>query len=72
MAEITSAQEAIDIASEFIEPHYPWHRPLKAVRQAGIWIVEFDVGAVRVETATVKIDADTKEVKEFVKVPTGE
>ena len=70
MPEITSGAEAINIASEFIEPHYPWHQPLKAVREQNIWLIEFDVGALRVETAVVKIDADTHEIKEFVKVPT--
>ena len=56
MSEITSAAEAIDIASEFIEPHYPWHQPLKAVRERNIWLIEFDVGALRVETVyTLKL-----------------
>ena len=70
MPEITSADEAINVASRFIEPHYPWHQPLKAVKEQNIWLVEFDVGALRVETAVVKIDAATREVKEFIKVPT--
>ena len=69
MAEITSAQEAINVAKEFIEPHYPWHQPVKAVREDGIWVVEFDVGAVKVEIATVKVDANNQEIKEFIKVP---
>ena len=72
MTTITSAQEAIDIAQQFIEPHYPWHKPLKAVRDNDVWIVEFDVGAIRVETAVVRIDASTKEIKEFIKVPVAE
>ena len=72
MAEITSAEEAINIAGEFIEPHYPWYRPTKSVREDGYWIVEFDVGALRVETAVVRIDAKTREIKEFTKLPTVE
>ncbi len=72
MTAITSAQEAIEIAQQFIEPHYPWHRPLKAVREDDVWIVEFDVGAIRVETAVVRVDASTKEIREFIKVPTVE
>ncbi len=67
MAEITSAKEAIEVAQEFIGPYYPWHQPVEAVREDGTWVVEFDVGAVKVETATVKIDAATREVKEFVR-----
>jgi hypothetical protein len=67
MAEITSAQEAIKIAQEFIEPYYPWHQPVKAAREDGTWIVEFDVGAIKVQIATVKIDASTREIKEFIK-----
>ena len=67
MAEITSAKEAIGLAQNFIEPHYPWHRPVKAIRQDGVWIVEFDVGAVDVEIASMKIDAITGEITEFVK-----
>ncbi|MCH8206062.1 MAG: hypothetical protein IH956_03560 [Chloroflexi bacterium] len=72
MNEITSAKDAIDVAGDFIEPHYPWHRPIKATRENGDWIVEFDVGALRVETAIVRIDAETKEITEFTKVPTVE
>ncbi len=72
MTTITSAQEAIDIAQQFIEPHYPWHKPLKALREDDVWLVEFDVGAVRVETVVVRIDASTKEIREFVKVPVAE
>ena len=68
MAEITSAQQAINIAQEFIEPYYPWHQPVKAVREDGTWVVEFDVGALKVEIATIKLDADSQEIKEFVKV----
>ena len=72
MSDIISATEAIDIAQGFIEPYYPWHRPVKAVRENGTWVVEFDVGAVKVEIATVKIDTSSKEVKEFTKAPTEE
>lgn len=69
MAEITSAQEAITIAEDFIAPYYPWRRPIKASRGDGTWTVEFDVGAVKVEVATVKIDAATREIKELIKAP---
>ena len=69
MSEDISAQEAIEIAQEFIEPYYPWRQPIKAVRENGQWIVEFDVGAVKIEIATVKVDAINKEIKEFVKAP---
>ena len=72
MNEITSAREAIHIAQDFIEPHYPWHQPVKAVRENGIWVVKFDVGAIKVEIATVKIDARTKEIDEFVKATPAE
>ena len=30
MAEITSAEEAIKVAGEFMEPYYPRYRPTKA------------------------------------------
>lgn len=69
MTDMTSAQEAINIAGEFIEPHYPWYRPIKAASENGVWIVEFDVGAIKTEVATVRIDASTREITEFIKAP---
>ena len=67
MSEITSAQDAIETAEKFLEPYYPWLRPVKAVREGDTWLVEFDVGAVKVEIASVKINAASREVKEFNK-----
>ncbi|MCI0439462.1 MAG: hypothetical protein L0177_10055 [Chloroflexi bacterium] len=69
MSEITSAREAIEVAEKFIEPYYPWRQPVKAVREGDTWLVEFDVGAVKVVVASVKLDAHTREIKEFNRAP---
>ena len=69
MRENTGAQEAREIGRECVRPEGRGGEPIKGVRENGEWIVEFDVGAVKIEIATVKVDASNKEIKEFVKAP---
>lgn len=67
MIQMTSAQEAIKVAEDFLGPYYPWRQPVKAVREGDVWTVEFDVGAVKVQIVSLKIDAKTREIRELIR-----
>ncbi|MFQ6116315.1 MAG: hypothetical protein ACE5NG_19835 [bacterium] len=69
MAEIKNASQATEKALSFLLEKYPMRgkvaRPLKAVHENNFWVVEFNVGIVRVMVATIKIDRSTGEVIEY-------
>jgi len=69
MNKIKNASEATDKALSFLMEKYPLRgklaRPLKAVHEDNLWIVEFNVGIVKVIVATIKIDASTGDVLEY-------
>lgn len=57
--EVDSAEEAMDIANAFMKKDHPVALPLKVVRRDDVWLVDVDIGAVRMEIVRVKIDAKT-------------
>jgi hypothetical protein len=60
---VDNADEAMEIAHYFFkEKGKTVALPMKAVRQNDVWLVDIDVGAVRLEIATVKIDAKTGDI----------
>jgi len=60
---VDNADQAMEIAHYFFkEKGKTVALPMKAVRQNDVWLVDIDVGAVRLEIATVKVDANTGEV----------
>lgn len=63
--EVTSAEAATRIALAFAKRHSLVAVPLRAVRQDGLWLVEIDVGLLRVLKATLKIDAATGTILEY-------
>ncbi len=63
--EINSAEEATEIAVSFIKKHRWYTRPLKAVREDDVWLVEIDVGPLFAVVAKVKIDAKTGKILEY-------
>jgi hypothetical protein len=52
-------EEAMAIANAFMKKDNPVALPLKAVIRDDIWLVDVDIGAVRMEIVRVKIDANT-------------
>ena len=62
---IKSATEATDMAQSFIKKYYVIARPLKAVKENGNWLVEFDVGPLSVVVAKVKVDAQSGNILEY-------
>lgn len=62
---VKSAKEATEIAQSFVEKHRFWARPLKAVRQDDIWLVEIDVGPLTTMIAKVKVDAKSGDILEY-------
>jgi len=63
--EIKSATEATDVAMSLIKRYRSYARPLKAIREDGIWLVEVDVGIIHTTVAKVKIDAKSGDVLEY-------
>lgn len=59
---IDDAEEAMHIAHSFMKKDNPVALPLKAQQREDIWLVDVDVGAVRMEIVRVKIDANTGEI----------
>ncbi|MBI2908593.1 MAG: hypothetical protein HYX92_13190 [Chloroflexi bacterium] len=62
---LKSAEEATSKALSFLKKYHPWARPMKAVREDGIWLVQVDVGALKTKIGTIKLDAQTGKVLEF-------
>lgn len=65
MAEVRTAQEAVQVAEQFLLKYYAFRRPHKAVREDGTWLVEFDVGVLRSEIARIRVDAGTGDIVEY-------
>jgi len=65
MTEVKSAAEATEIALSFIKKHRSYARPIKAVREDDIWLVEIDVGPLLTMVAKIKIDADSSVILEY-------
>jgi hypothetical protein len=59
---VDNAEEAMDVANSFMKKDNAVALPLKAVRRDDIWLVDVDIGAVRMEIVRVKIDAKTGEI----------
>ena len=63
--EIKSAKEATEVALSFIKKYRFIARPLKAVREDNIWLVEIDVGPIFAMVAKVKLDAKSGDILEY-------
>jgi len=59
---VDDALDAMAIANAFMKKDNPVALPLKAVRRDDVWLVDVDVGEVRMEIVRVKIDANTGEI----------
>jgi len=59
---VDSVEEAMDIAHSFMKKGKTVALPLGAVRQDDVWLVDVDIGAVRLEIVRVKVDAKTGEI----------
>jgi len=56
---VDDVEDAMAIANAFMKKDNPVALPLKAQRRDDIWLVDVDIGAVRMEIVRVKIDANT-------------
>ena len=63
--EVKSARAATEIAQSFISKYRMFTRPLKAVREGDIWLVDLDVGPLFTTIAKVKVDAKSGEILEY-------
>jgi hypothetical protein len=56
---VDNAEDAMAVANAFMKKDNSVALPLKAVRRDEVWVVDVDIGAVRMEIVRVKIDAKT-------------
>ena len=56
---VDNAEDAMAVANSFMKKDNSVALPLKAVRRDEVWVVDVDIGAVRMEIVRVKIDAKT-------------
>jgi hypothetical protein len=56
---VDDALDAMAIANSFMKKDNPVALPLKAQQREDIWVVDVDIGEVRMEIVRVKIDAKT-------------
>ena len=61
-SEVKSAEQATRIATSFLKQYYGFLRPISAVKENSIWIVQVDVGVITREIAEVKIDTSTADI----------
>jgi len=75
MVMITTAEDAVTVADEFLSSHYRYRLPVSAKREEDFWRVVFDVGALKSCNLTLKLDADSGRPVDFnlpSTVPEGE
>jgi hypothetical protein len=56
---VDNAEDAMAVANAFMKKDNSVALPLKAVRRDEVWVVDVDIGEVRMEIVRVKIDAKT-------------
>jgi uncharacterized coiled-coil DUF342 family protein len=59
LEKVANAEDAMAVANAFMKKDNSVALPLKAVRRDEVWVVDVDIGAVRMEIVRVKIDAKT-------------
>lgn len=70
MSNIESAEQATEIAVDFLKKYYQiLQKPLSAKLEQGQWIVEVDVGVFHTIAARVVIDAETGKILTYVVPP---
>jgi hypothetical protein len=63
MGNVESAEQATEIAVDFLKKYYQiLQKPLSARLEEGKWIVEVDVGVFHTIAARVVIEADTGKI----------
>ena len=65
MIEVDSAEKATAIAVDFVKKYKQVVIPTSAHKEADVWIVTLDVGAIIVKIATVHVEAGTGAIKEY-------
>jgi len=63
---ITTVEEAILRADEFVGRYYSFKRPLSAKKDGDTWLMEYDVGIIAVEKLKLRLDANTGSVIEYI------
>lgn len=65
MAAIENIERAVEVAERFLLKYYVFRKLVKAERENGAWLVEFDVGVLSKEIVRIRLDANTGEIVEY-------
>lgn len=63
---VRNAQQATEIAMEFLRKYHTYSSPKRAVKQDSAWLVQADVGLFETRIAKILIDARTGEILDYV------
>ncbi len=66
MPAIERAEDAINIAEQLVARYYPLHRLVKAVKEEGAWLVEFDVSILLPrQIIRIRLDPSTGDLIDY-------
>lgn len=68
---VMSAEEATDIARNFLKKDYAFTQPLSAERERSTWIVEIDVGPLLPKIIKLTINAATGQIEKYAMAREG-
>ncbi len=70
--EVKYVEQATEIAASFLKKYdYHFIRPIKAVREGDVWLVEIDVGIYTPRIAQSKVDVKTAMILDYMVPPLG-
>lgn len=68
MPKINTAEDAVQIASRFLDKYHAFTTLKKVIREGDKWITEFDVGILSTEIVRVTLNTETGSVIAYEKV----
>ncbi|MBM3925973.1 MAG: hypothetical protein FJ320_08300 [SAR202 cluster bacterium] len=71
MPAFETLEDAVKKADSFIDKYYAFRRLRKAKKRDGAWLVEFNIGVVKPEIVTIKIDEKTGKVVDYIAPDNG-
>lgn len=62
---IQTVEDAIQRADQFLSRYYAFKRPLAVTKEEDTWLLEYDVGVLRIEKIRLRIDTNSGAVVEY-------
>jgi hypothetical protein len=69
MLNISTAEDAVNVAELFLRRYYPFNKLNKVIREKDTWITEFDVSVMGpVQNVRIVLESETGKVIEYTKL----